>query len=84
MRMKEWTTTKLKKELDIWFSRYIRLRDKGQCYTCPKKDEPKKCNVVILIQDNIYLLGGMKEIITVNAMRAICYTMGNQVDMLNI
>ena len=42
MRMKEWTTTKLRKELDIWFSRYIRLRDKGQCYTCPKKDEPKK------------------------------------------
>ena len=32
---------KLKKKLDIIFSRYIRQRDKGQCYTCPKKDDPK-------------------------------------------
>lgn len=33
---------KLKKELDAVFSRYIRLRDKGQCYTCPKKGEIKE------------------------------------------
>lgn len=33
---------KLKKELDAIFSRYIRLRDKGQCYTCPKKGEVKE------------------------------------------
>ncbi len=32
---------KLKKELDAIFSKFIRLRDKGQCYTCPKKDDPK-------------------------------------------
>lgn len=31
----------LKKELDKYFSIYIRRRDKGQCYTCPKKDDPK-------------------------------------------
>lgn len=40
--MKEKTTTYYKKELDKWFSRYIRYRDKGQCYTCFKKDEPKR------------------------------------------
>ena len=40
--MKDYTTGKLKKELDKIFSRYIRQRDKGQCYTCPKKDDPKK------------------------------------------
>lgn len=33
---------KLKKELDIIFSKYIRYRDDGQCFTCPKKDDPKK------------------------------------------
>jgi len=33
--------SKLKKELDAIFSKFIRQRDKGQCYTCPKKDEPK-------------------------------------------
>lgn len=30
-----------KKKLDVIFSRFIRWRDKGQCYTCPKKDDPK-------------------------------------------
>lgn len=35
------TLSKHKKELDAIFSRYIRWRDKGQCYTCPKKDDPK-------------------------------------------
>lgn len=38
----EKTLSKLKKELDAVFSRYIRYRDKGQCYTCPKKDDPKR------------------------------------------
>ena len=33
--------SQLKKELDGIFSKYIRWRDKGQCYTCPKKDDPK-------------------------------------------
>ena len=31
-----------KKEADKWFSRFIRQRDKGQCYTCPHKNDPKK------------------------------------------
>lgn len=35
------TLAKWKKELDAVFSRYIRFRDDGQCFTCPKKDEPK-------------------------------------------
>ncbi len=30
-----------KKKLDAIFSKFIRARDKGQCYTCPKKDDPK-------------------------------------------
>lgn len=30
-----------RKKLDAVFSKFIRLRDKGQCYTCPKKDDPK-------------------------------------------
>lgn len=34
--------SKWKKELDTIFSIYIRTRDKGQCYTCPRKDEIKK------------------------------------------
>ena len=33
--------SKLKKELDAVFSKWIRQRDEGQCYTCPKKDDPK-------------------------------------------
>lgn len=36
------TLAKWKKELDTVFSRFIRQRDKGQCYTCPKKDDPKR------------------------------------------
>ena len=39
-------TDKLKKELDSWFSKYIRLRDAtdlgvAQCFTCGKKDHWK-------------------------------------------
>lgn len=33
---------KWKKELDVIFSKYIRQRDNGQCFTCPKKDDPKR------------------------------------------
>ncbi len=33
--------SQLKKELDAIFSKFIRWRDKGQCYTCPKQDDPK-------------------------------------------
>lgn len=36
------TVSKLKKELDTIFSRFIRYRDKGQCFTCPQKNHPKK------------------------------------------
>ncbi len=32
----------LKKKLDAVFSKYIRYRDKGQCYTCSYKNHPKK------------------------------------------
>ena len=42
MQKKVKSHAKLKKELDTIFSRYIRWRDKGQCYTCPKKDDPKR------------------------------------------
>jgi len=42
MARKPKTLSKYKKELDAVFSRYIRYRDKGQCFTCPKKDEPKR------------------------------------------
>lgn len=34
--------SKYKKELDGIFSRFIRIRDSGQCYTCPNKNEIKK------------------------------------------
>ena len=37
-----WTKSRWKKEADYWFSKYIRQRDKGQCYTCKNKNEPKK------------------------------------------
>ena len=41
------TLSKLKKELDSWFSKYIRLRDAtdmgvAQCFTCGKIDHYKK------------------------------------------
>ena len=36
------TVTWYKKKLDTVFSKYIRYRDEGQCFTCPKKDHPKK------------------------------------------
>lgn len=41
-KIKEKPLSKLKKELDAIFSKFIRSRDKGQCYTCPKKDDPKR------------------------------------------
>lgn len=31
-----------KNHADAWFSRYIRQRDKGQCYTCHNSNDPKK------------------------------------------
>lgn len=31
-----------RKTLDALFSKFIRQRDDGQCYTCPKKDDPKR------------------------------------------
>lgn len=34
--------SRLKKKADAAFSLYIRTRDKGQCYTCPHKNEVKK------------------------------------------
>lgn len=27
---------------DVWFSRFIRQRDKGHCYTCSNINDPKK------------------------------------------
>lgn len=39
---KKKTLSKWKKELDTVFSRYIRYRDDGQCFTCPNKNDPKK------------------------------------------
>jgi 5-methylcytosine-specific restriction endonuclease McrA len=41
-RKKKSSLSKLKKELDRVFSIYIRKRDDGQCFTCPKKDDYKK------------------------------------------
>lgn len=38
---KKKSLAKWKKELDAVFSRYIRQRDGGQCFTCPKKDHWK-------------------------------------------
>ena len=40
-RPKVKSLAKWKKELDTVFSKYIRQRDQGQCFTCPKKDDPK-------------------------------------------
>src|SRR3990167_2677458 len=39
---KEWARARWKKEADFWFSKFIRWRDKGQCYTCKNKNDPKK------------------------------------------
>ncbi len=39
---KEKTTSWWKKEADMWFSRFIRQRDKGHCYTCELSNNPKK------------------------------------------
>jgi hypothetical protein len=41
-RPKAKTQAWYKKELDRVFSIYIRQRDDGQCFTCPKKDDPKR------------------------------------------
>jgi len=35
-------TSYWKKQLDAVFSRYIRYRDKGKCFTCPHTNDPKK------------------------------------------
>ena len=40
-RTKTKSLAKWKKELDSIFSKFIRQRDGGQCFTCSKKDEPK-------------------------------------------
>lgn len=40
-RSKVKSLAKWKKELDAIFSKWIRQRDQGQCFTCPKKDDPK-------------------------------------------
>jgi len=39
--MKTKTISQLKKKLDAVFSKYIRQRDAGICYTCGNKKEPK-------------------------------------------
>ena len=36
------TLTWHKKKLDAQFSKFIRYRDNGQCFTCPMKAHPKK------------------------------------------
>lgn len=36
------TLSKYKKELDAIFSKYIRYRDAGKCYTCGLQKEPKQ------------------------------------------
>lgn len=41
-KVKKPSTAKLKKKLDAIFSKYIRARDKGQCFTCSLKREPKE------------------------------------------
>jgi hypothetical protein len=40
-KTKKKTYAQLKKELDEVFSIFIRMRDKGVCFTCPKKSEWK-------------------------------------------
>lgn len=40
--MKKKSLSYYKKRLDKVFSLYIRYRDDGQCFTCPKKEHPKK------------------------------------------
>ncbi len=41
-RTRQGSISTLKRNLDAIFSKYIRQRDSGQCYTCPKKDDPKR------------------------------------------
>lgn len=40
--MKKLKALSLRKKADQIFSRFIRQRDKGQCYTCPNKNDWKK------------------------------------------
>lgn len=42
MPKKKKTVAKAKKELDTIFSRFIRYRDKGVCFTCGHTNDPKK------------------------------------------
>ena len=42
VKRKEKSLAKYKKELDAVFSKFIRQRDQGQCFTCPNKNDPKK------------------------------------------
>lgn len=37
MKKKSKSIKRLKKEADAVFSKFIRIRDKGQCFTCPTK-----------------------------------------------
>ena len=41
-KVKKKTISKLKKEADAVFSRFIRYRDKGICFTCGHRNDPKK------------------------------------------
>lgn len=36
------SVSSLKKELDSWFSKFIRYRDEGICYTCNLQRHPKE------------------------------------------
>ena len=55
--MKKQTTAQLKKKLDSWFSKYIRLRDSkdgyGNCYTCGKRKHWKEAHCGHWIPRNI-------------------------------
>ena len=41
-KKKKVSLSKLKHELDAVFSKYIRYRDKGKCFTCGYSNHPKK------------------------------------------
>lgn len=57
--MKKKTTARLKKDLDMYFSRWIRLRDSkngvGNCYTCGKSLTIKKGQCGHFIPRNILI-----------------------------
>lgn len=42
MKQKTHNRSWWKKRADEWFSKFIRWRDKGQCYTCKYKNDPKR------------------------------------------